>query len=219
VNIGIIGSGNMGTSMGKIWAAKGHKVLFSFSKDQEKLRAVAAAAGPNARTGTPAEAVAFGELVLLSVPWAAVPEALKAAGNFAGKTLFSCVNCLKPDFSGLEVGTSTSAAEEIVKLAPGAKMVEAIPPMAQILATDTHRLDRQQISAFYCGNDPAAKASVASLLRDLDLNPLDAGPLTSARYIEPAGMPCVQLAFGMGMGTKLAMKLLRDRTDAERSYV
>jgi predicted dinucleotide-binding enzyme len=218
VNIGIIGSGNMGASMGKIWAAKGHKVLFSFSKDQEKLRAVAAA-GPNARTGTPAGAVAFGELILLSVPWAAVPEALKAAGDCEGKTLFSCVNCLKPDFSGLEIGTSTSAAEEIVKLAPGAKMVEAIPPMAQILAADSRRLDGRQISAFYCGNDAVAKASVASLLRDLDLDPIDAGPLTSARYIEPAGMLCVQLAFGMGMGTKLAMKLLRDRADAELSYV
>jgi 8-hydroxy-5-deazaflavin:NADPH oxidoreductase len=136
VKIGIIGSGNMGAGMGKIWAAKGHKVLFSFSKDQEKLRAVAAA-GPNARTGTPAGAVAFGELVLLSVPWSAVPEALKAAGDCEGRTLFSCVNCLKPDLSGLEGGTSTSAAEEIVKLAHGAKMVEAIPPMAQILAADS----------------------------------------------------------------------------------
>jgi 8-hydroxy-5-deazaflavin:NADPH oxidoreductase len=81
VNIGIIGSGNMGASMGKISAAQGHKVLFSFSKDQEKLRAVAAAAGPNGRTGTPAGAVAFGEVILFSVPWAAVPEALKAAGT------------------------------------------------------------------------------------------------------------------------------------------
>jgi 8-hydroxy-5-deazaflavin:NADPH oxidoreductase len=210
MNIGVIGSGNMGASMGKIWAAKGHKVLFSFSNDQEKLRAVAAAAGPNARIGTPAGAVAFGELVLLSVPWAAVPEALKAAGAFQSKTLFSCVNCLKPDFSGLEVGTSTSAAEEIVKLAPGAKMVEAIPPMAEILAADSRRLDEQQISAFYCGNDPVAKSSVAFLLRDLDLDPIDAGPLTSARYIEPAGMLCVQLAYGMAMGPKLAMKFLRE---------
>ena len=120
MNIGIVGSGNMGASMGKIWATKGHKVLFSFSTDQEKLRAVAAAAG------------------------AAVPEALKAAGDCEGKTLFSCVNCLKPDFSGLEGGTSTSAAEEIVKLAHGAKMVEAIPPMAQILAADSRRLDGRQ---------------------------------------------------------------------------
>jgi len=207
LNIGVIGSGNMGASMGKIWAAKGHKVLFSFSKDREKPRAVAATAGSNAHAGTPAEAVAFGELVLLSVPWA-VPEALKAAGNFDGKILFSCVNCLKPDFSGLEVGTSTSAAEEIVKLVPGAKAVEAIPPMAQILAADSRRLDGRQISVYYCGNDAVAKASVASLLRDRDLDPVDAGPLTSARCIEPAGMLCVQLAYGMGMGTKLVMKLL-----------
>jgi len=85
VNIDIFGPGNMGASMGKIWAAKGHKVLFSFSKDQEKPQAVAAAAGPNARTGTPAGAVAFGELILLSVPWAAFPEALKAAGAFESR--------------------------------------------------------------------------------------------------------------------------------------
>jgi hypothetical protein len=209
MNIGIIGSGNMGASMGKIWAANGHKVLFSFSKDREKLRTVAAAAGPNARTGVPAEAVAFGELILFSVPWAAVPAALEAAGIFQGKTLFSCVNCLKPDFSGLAVGTTTSAAEEIAKLVPGAKVVEGIPPMAQILAADSRRLGGQQISAFYCGDDPAAKAIVASLLRELDLDPVDAGPLTSARYIEPAGMLNVQLAYMMGLGTNIGTKLLR----------
>ena len=70
-------------------------------------------------------------------------------------------------------------------------------------------LGEQQTSAFYCGSNPVAKASVASLLHELDLDPVDAGRLTSARYIEPAGMLCVQLAYGMGMGAKLAMKLLR----------
>jgi predicted dinucleotide-binding enzyme len=64
VNIGVIGTGNMGASMGKVRAAKGHKVLFSFSKDPEKPRVVAATAGSNAHAGTPAEAVAFGELIL-----------------------------------------------------------------------------------------------------------------------------------------------------------
>ncbi|HEY4846674.1 MAG TPA: NAD(P)-binding domain-containing protein [Methylocella sp.] len=202
MNIGIIGSGNMGASMGKIWAAKGHKVLFSFSKDQEKLRAVAAAAGPNARTGAPAGAVAFGEVILFSVPWAAVPEALKAAGDFQGKTLFSCINRLKPDFSGLEVGTRTSAAEEIVNLAPGAKVVEAIPPMTQILAADSRRLGGQQISTFYCGDDKAAKASVASLLCDLDFDPVDAGSLTSGRYIEPARDALRSTGLRHGHGTQ-----------------
>jgi predicted dinucleotide-binding enzyme len=209
MNIGIIGSGNMGGSMGKAWAAKGHKVLFSLSKEPKQLQEVAAAAGRNARTGTPAEAVTFGDVILFSVPWAVVPEALKATGPFKGKTLFSCVNCVKPDFSGLTVGTTTSAAEEIARQAPDAKVVEAIPPMAQILAADSHRLAGQQISTFYCGDDTAAKAAVAALLRDLDLEPVDAGPLTSARYIEPAGMLVVQVAYGMGVGPNIAMKLLR----------
>ena len=80
-----------------------------------------------------AEAVAFGEVVLLAVPWAAVGEALKAGGLFKSKVLFSCVNCLKPDFSGLAVAT-TSAAEEIARAAPDARVVEALPPMAEVLA-------------------------------------------------------------------------------------
>jgi predicted dinucleotide-binding enzyme len=209
MKIGIIGSGNMGAAMGRAWAAKGHVVLFSFSKDAGQLRAAADAAGPTVRTGTPAEEVAFGEVILLAVPWGAVPEALRAAGPVAGKVLFSCVNCLKPDFGGLAVGTTTSAAEEIARLAPGARMVEAIPPMAQILAADSRRLGGQQISTFYCGDDAGAKAIVANLLTDLDLDPVDAGPLNSARYIEPAGMLAVQLAYGMGLGPNIGMKLLR----------
>jgi predicted dinucleotide-binding enzyme len=210
MKIGIIGSGNMGANMGKAWAAKDHEVLFSFSKAQDKLRDAATDAGPNARTGTPADAVAFGDVILFSVPWAAVPDALKAAGRFQGKTLFSCVNCLKPDLSGLAVGTTTSAAEEIAKQTPDAKVVEAIPAMAQILAADSHRLSGQQISTFYCGDDTASKASAASLLRDLDLDPVDAGPLTSARFIEPAGMLMVRLAYGMGLGPKVGMKLIKE---------
>lgn len=210
MKIGIIGTGNMGASMGKIWAAQGHEVLFSYSKDKAKLSALAMETGPNNRSGTPAEAVGFGEIVLLAVPWGAVTDALAAAGPFHGKTLFSCCNCLKPDFSGLVLGTTTSAAEEIAKQALDAKVVEALPPMAQILKADSRRLSGERISTFYCGDDPEAKAVVASLLLDLDLEPVDAGPLTSARFIEPAGMLNVQLAYGMGLGPFLGMKLIRE---------
>ena len=153
--------------------------------------------------------MAFGELILLSVPWPAVPEALKAAGNFDGKTLFSCVNCLKPDFSGLEVGTGRRPPRRLSNSPPAPRWSRPSRRWRKSWRR-TPPPDGQQISAFYCGNDPAAKASVASLLRDLDLDPVDAGPLTSARYIEPAGMLCVQLAYGMGMGTMLGMKLLRE---------
>src|SRR5215510_12492371 len=104
MNIGIVGAGNMGVAMGRIWARGGHGVLFSFSKNAASLQAAADAAGPNARTGTPAQAAAFGDVVLLAVPWGAVDDALRAAGKLQDKVLLSCVNALKPDLSGLAVG-------------------------------------------------------------------------------------------------------------------
>jgi hypothetical protein len=77
--------------------------------------------------------------------------------------------------------------------------VEAIPPMAPILTSASHRLDGQQITAFYCGDDAEAKGRVTELLADLDLDPVDAGPLTSARYIEPAGMQAVPVSMSWHM--------------------
>ncbi|NJD54826.1 MAG: transmembrane reductase oxidoreductase, partial [Nitrospirae bacterium] len=100
MNIAIIGSGNMGGGLGKIWAKRGHTVIFSHSHSQEKLAALAASV-PNAKTGTPAEAVAQSDVVLIAVPWNEVPGALKQAGDLKGKIVIDCTNPLKPDLSGL----------------------------------------------------------------------------------------------------------------------
>lgn len=64
MNIGIIGSGSMGSALGKIWAKNGHQVLFSYSRDPQKLQALAESLGPNAHTGTPAQAAQFGNVVM-----------------------------------------------------------------------------------------------------------------------------------------------------------
>ena len=210
MKIGIIGSGSMGASMGRIWANCGHSVLFSYSRSQEKLTKAADKAGNNAKTGTPAEAVAFGDVILLSVPWSQVNNALEAAGEIENKILFTCVNALKPDMSGLEVGTTTSAAEEIAKLVPQAKVVEALPPFSQILASDSRRINGEQPTAFYCGDDAEAKSIVASLLEELDLEAVDAGELINARYLEPSGFLTIQLGYGMNLGTKLSLKLIKE---------
>lgn len=209
MKIGIIGSGSMGANMGRIWANAGHSVLFSYSRSQEKLDKVANNAGNNAKTGTPKEAVAFGDVVILSVPWSQVNHALEAAGEI-DKILFTCVNALKPDMSGLEVGMTTSAAEEIAKLVPKAKVVEALPPFSQLLASDSRRINGEQPTAFYCGDDAEAKSTVARLLKELDLEAIDAGSLIVARYLEPSGFLTIQLGYGMNMGTKLSLKLIKE---------
>jgi predicted dinucleotide-binding enzyme len=84
VKIGIIGSGHIGGNAGRLFAKAGHEVLFSFARDPQTLAQLAAAVGPNARAGTPREAAMFGEVVMLSVPWSAIDEALAQAGSLDG---------------------------------------------------------------------------------------------------------------------------------------
>ena len=208
MKIGIIGAGNMGTGMGKFWAKNGHPIMLSYSRSPEKLKAAAESIGADVLVGTAAEAVQFADVVVLSVAWAAVTDALQQAGSLEGKIVFSCVNALLPDMSGLAVGTTTSAAEEIAKLAPGARLVESMPLFAEVLHSPSRQFGDQTPSVFYCGDDLEAKAVVADLLRETECDPIDAGPLSNARYIEPAGMLLVQLAYVQQMG-QVAVKLLQ----------
>jgi predicted dinucleotide-binding enzyme len=125
MKIGIIGAGNVGTAIGKLLAAKGHQIFLSFSKTAEELAKAAATAGANVQSGSVADAIAFGDVIVLATPYAATAEALKQAGSpKANKILWDCTNALKPDFSGLAIGLTTSAAEEVQKLALWARVVD-----------------------------------------------------------------------------------------------
>lgn len=208
MQIGIIGAGSMGSSLGKFWAQNGHKLMFSYSRNPAKLEKIAQSIGSNASVGTPTEAVQFADVVLLSVPYTAINDALNAAGSLDGKILFSCVNALLPDMSGLAVGTTTSAAEEIAQLAPGARVVEALPLFAEVLNSPSQQFGNQIATVFYTGDDTVAKQVVADLIRETNVEAVDAGPLKNARYVEPAMFLLVQLAYGQQMG-EVALKLLR----------
>jgi predicted dinucleotide-binding enzyme len=149
-----------------------------------------------ARVGANREATAFGEVLVLAVPYAAVDGALEEAGPLDGRILWSCVNALKRDLSGLAVGFDTSAAEQIARRAPGAHVVAAIPPFANALASgDLRYEERLAPSVFVCADDPTAKHLVTALVSDLGAHPVDAGPLSSARLVEPAMMLLVRLAY------------------------
>ncbi|MBI5100703.1 MAG: NADPH-dependent F420 reductase [Nitrospirae bacterium] len=208
MNIAIIGAGNVGSSLGGIWAGKGHHVIFSYSRDPEKLKALAAEL-PDAEAGSPREAVTKSEIVLLSVPWRLVPEALGAVGPLEGKILIDCVNPLLPDFSGLEIGHTTSAAEEISKLAPGARVVKAFNTVfAAVYQSHSRLFGTRRPMMFYCGDDHAAKAATAKLINETGFSPLDAGPLACARYLEPLAMLMIQMAYKQGMGTDISLSLI-----------
>ena len=208
MNIGIIGSGKMGSGLGKLWASKGHNVFFSFSRDPKKLEGLAKS-NPHSSSGTPADAVASSDVILFSVGYGMIKEALAATGPIKDKIIIDCTNPVKPDLSGLAVGLTTSAAEEIAKLMPESRVVKAFnTAFAEVYHAETRLFGSRMPSMFYCGDDGNAKSTVSRLIREIGLEPVDAGPLTSARYLEPLAMLMIQLGHVQGLGTNIALSLI-----------
>jgi len=208
MNIGIIGSGKMGSGLGKIWS-KRNRIYFSYSHDMDKLRALAQEC-PDAKAVSPEEAAADSEVVLLAAPWPAVPDALDRAGSLSGKVLIDCTNPIKPDMSGLVIGHTTSAGEEISRMAPGARVVKAFnTAFAEIYHEGTRLFGSRRLGMLYCGDDTEAKAVVSRLIAEVGFDPIDAGPLHCARYLEAVAMLMVQLGYGMGMGPNIGLSLIR----------
>jgi 8-hydroxy-5-deazaflavin:NADPH oxidoreductase len=208
MKIGVIGGGNIGASLAKQLGEAGHQVMLSFNKDPKELETTARRYG--ARTGTPNEAASFGEVVALAVPWAVVPLALEQAGPLHGKILWDCTNALTADYTGLEVGTTTSGGEIVAQLAKGARVVKAIPPAAALMLSNTPLVNGKPVAAFVCSDDAGAKAVVTSLVEALPAQAVDFGPLSNARFAEPAMMVIVRLAFGLNRGWRLGLSLLAD---------
>ncbi len=187
MNIGIIGSGLIGGAVGRLWAQAGHHVLFSFSHDAAKLETLAASVGANARTGTPAEAVAFGEVVLLAVHEESLGDALAAAGPLDGKILIDTTNLFKTEPGALGAG-ATSAGEALAARALGARVVKAYNTLGYtVLQGDASSSETERIALFFCGDDNTAKTTVAGLIVDSGFAAVGTGPLRNARYQEPGG--------------------------------
>jgi 8-hydroxy-5-deazaflavin:NADPH oxidoreductase len=195
MKIGIIGAGNVGGTLGRAWARKGHEVVYGVRSPQDaKTQDVVRATGPTARAGSPAEAAAFGEVVLLATPWPATESAIKSMGDLRGKVVIDATNPLKPDLSGLELGHTTSAAERVAGWAAGAKVVKAFNTVGANIMADPV-IDGRPTVMFVCGDDAAAKKAVLGLAADVGFEPIDAGPLAQARLLEPWAMLWIWLAF------------------------
>ena len=215
MKIGIIGAGNMGDGLGKLWAKAGHEMMFSFSRDTAKLEELAQAA--NGKIGTPAEAAEFGEIVMLAVPYLSLEDALQGVdAAVAGKTLITCVSGLVPDFAGQTIGLATdlkrSVAEEIAEKLPEAKVVEAFNvAFAEVLnAPEKHFANDEKANIFYCGSDETAKQQAAKLIADCRCEAIDAGELIAARSLETLATAWVQFAVAAKLFPRLGLKALRD---------
>ncbi|MBI3762926.1 MAG: NADPH-dependent F420 reductase [Chloroflexi bacterium] len=203
MRIGILGAGNVGGNLGKAWATQGHDVFFGVRDPRgEKVRALLATIGSQARAGNPAEAVAFGEVIVLAVSWAGVAEVLRQAGDLTGKIVVDATNRLAPPTPG----SAPSAGEEVARLAPGARVVKAFNSIgAELLAGP--QFGDQRPSMFICGDDAAAKTTVAQLADQIGFDVVDAGSLANAGLLESLAVLWIRLS--RSEGRDIAFKLLR----------
>jgi 8-hydroxy-5-deazaflavin:NADPH oxidoreductase len=214
MKIGILGSGNMGGGLGKLWAKAGHQVIFAYSRDESKLQHLAQSAGENAKAGTPIEAISQSDVILLSVWMPDVEAVIGAAGSMDEKIVITCISALQPDFRGQTMGLPTnltmSVAESLQNLLPTAKVIEAFnSTFAEIIAADSRQFGHDRPSVFYCGDDAEAKNIVAGLIEDCGYEAIDAGKLTTARSLETLATAWVQFAVVSQLFPNLGLKALR----------
>lgn len=208
MRVGILGSGLMGAKLGTIFARAGHEVVFSYARSNDKLKKLARDAQGNARAGTPAEAAKDADAVLLAVHWSRLDDVLKQAGDLAGKVILTCSLPMDADNTKLIIGTTTSGAEELARKVPRAHVVCAFNtvPSEVLFGVFEAKRKKDRPSLVYCGDHRQSKSVAAELIRDVGFDPIDAGPLSIARYTEPFALLVAQLAYEGESGPELAYR-------------
>lgn len=190
MTIAILGLGNMGKGLAKRLEGKADLVLASRS-------------GPTSYEA----AVKGADIVILALPYAAALD-VAASLDLAGKIVVDLSNPVKADFSGLSIGHTTSAAEEIAAVAKGARVVKAFNTIFASLF-DTPASATAAVPVFVAGDDEAAVAAVADLAEKAGFAVERIGGLDGARLVEPVGMLNIRLGYGLGRGTAIAPNWLK----------
>ncbi len=209
MKIGIIGSGNMGSGLARRITLVGHEVLLT-ARNLADAGKLGKEIGPKMRVVPPQEVAKGTDILIAATPAAEQLNAIKSCGDLSGKVVIDIANPLKPDMSGLTVGHTTSFVEELAKQLPGVKMVKAFNTVfAQVLSEGPDFGGGVKASAYYCGDDAAAKRTVQKLIEDMGFDAIDAGPLANARYLEPMGMLNIWLGYMAKQGTGIALNVVR----------
>jgi 8-hydroxy-5-deazaflavin:NADPH oxidoreductase len=203
MKIAIIGAGNVGGTLGTAWAQKaGHEVFFGVRDPKaEKTQAVVRKLGGKARAGTPVEAAASADFIVLTTPWPQAEAAIRSLGNVDGRIILDATNPLVRGADGitLEIGHSTSAGEKVQGWAKGASVFKTLNTtgfgnMANPVFNGVKSV------MFVAGDDAANKPKVMDLVAELGFDVVDAGPLRNARLLEAHAMLWIDLALVRGLG-------------------
>jgi predicted dinucleotide-binding enzyme len=187
MRIAVIGPGRIGGNAARLLARAGHEVTLAFSRDEERLRALAEEIGATA--AAPADAARDAEVVIVSVPWRLVDEALAQTGPLDGKVVVDTTN--QYGAGGLEeLPEGQTAAQLNQRRMPGARLVKTFNTLTSAFqASEAGRPAEQRVVLFLSGDDAEAKEIVAGLIRDAGFEPADVGGLADASVMEAPRRP------------------------------
>src|SRR5919198_3525661 len=187
MQIGIVGAGRIGGGLARQLSGAGHEVMLSSSRDPAALRRHAEAIGPGVGAGGSAEAVAFGEVVVISVPWGVLPLALEQAGPLDGKIVIDTTNQFgRPP---LPPEGQTAAAFNAARM-PAARYTKSFNTLTSRFQAETAgRNGNERVVQWLCGDDPEAKAKVAGLIDDAGFVPVDLGGTAECAIMEAPRRP------------------------------
>jgi predicted dinucleotide-binding enzyme len=190
MNIGILGAGKIGATAAKLFAKAGHQVRIANSRGPQTLTDTLKDLGDNVRAATPEDAVAFGDVVLIAVPWMSKEDAVPDAGPYDDKIVIDAMNPYTEDFELEDLGDRSSS--EITKtLVPGAHVVKAFNTIYSRRLADEGKPKgaKDRLAIFIAGDNAEAKATVAQLIDEIGFDPVDTGSLAQGGRKQQPGTP------------------------------
>jgi 8-hydroxy-5-deazaflavin:NADPH oxidoreductase len=191
MKIGIIGKGKVGTSLGKGLRMAGHEVRYGHRDSEDPVK----------------EAAAFGDVIILAVPFISVKDvAVEISDIVSGKVVIDVTNAFGDNEKSVACGSSV--AEDLQKILPNSNVVKAFN-YAFARNQSSGKVGDEILTAFVAGDDEGARKAVMGLASDIGFDPIDAGHLKSARYLEAMGRLIISLSMDMGMGADIGFRLVR----------
>jgi predicted dinucleotide-binding enzyme len=185
MKIGFIGSGNIGGAIGELLAKAGHEVLFS-SRNPDNLKPLVARVGSRARAGTPKEAIAFGDVVFLGVPYSSMPQiGQDYAGALKGKIVIDAGNPnVRRDGPIAEAAVAKGAGLATAEHLPGARIVRAFNQLNfKVFLSEAHRAG-ERVAVALASDDKEALTVVSRLVTDAGFEPVIVGPLAAGKSFD-----------------------------------
>lgn len=209
MKISVLGAGNVGGTLAKTLAQKGHEITLGVRDPAaSKYKELTASIGNGARAAAIREAAASAEVIVLATPWSVTEAVLEqAAGALEGKVLLDCTNPIAPNFK-LALGFTSSGGEMVAAWAKGAHVFKVFNITGYNIMEDPV-LDGKAAMMLVCGDHEDDKVKVLKLAREVGFEAFDFGKLENARLLEPMALAWIRLAYQYGLGREFAFGILR----------